>query len=116
MSATGTEAHVCADIVRPAVWWREQRDAFEGRQTLDPMFLQVSEKPCRSENGATYEPLYDKAALNAAVAAERDCRTCAHYLPHHRAGVLHCVCSTRCVDGGSYCRAGRVQQWRPDQA
>ena len=52
-----------------------------------------------------------RTQLDAAVAAERDCRTCAHYLPHHRAGVMHCTAPLRCVAGSSYCKAGRVQQW-----
>lgn len=58
--------------VRPSVWWREQRGAFEGPQTLAPMYLLGPEKPGSYDHGATYEPLYDQAALAAAVAAERE--------------------------------------------
>ncbi len=58
--------------VRPSVWWREQRGVFEGPQTLAPMYLLGPERPGSYESGATYEPLYDRAALEAAVAAERE--------------------------------------------
>lgn len=51
------------------------------------------------------------AYRRAAVAAERDCRTCANYTAHHRAGVMHCAAPARCVAASSYRRAGRVRAW-----
>lgn len=60
--------------VRPCAWLREQRDEYEGRASLAPlMILGHSEvKPHSALHGATYEPLYDRTALEAAVAAERE--------------------------------------------
>lgn len=60
--------------VRPRAWLREQRDEYEGLASLAPlMILGYSEvKPHSALHGATYEPLYDRAALEAAVAAERE--------------------------------------------
>lgn len=45
------------------------------------------------------------------VTAERDCRTCKHWTPHHRSDVMHCSAALRCVAGSSYKRAGVVQLW-----
>lgn len=47
----------------------------------------------------------------AAVVAERDCRTCKHWTPHHRADVMHCSSPLRCVAGSSHSRQGVVQLW-----
>ena len=52
--------------------------------------------------------LRDRAA---AVAAERDCRTCKNWTPHHRSDVMHCSAALRCVAGSSYRRQGMVQLW-----
>lgn len=45
------------------------------------------------------------------VAAERDCRTCKNWTPHHRSDVMHCSAALRCVAGSSYQRQGVVQLW-----
>lgn len=45
------------------------------------------------------------------VAAERDCRTCKHWTPHHRSDVMHCSAALRCVAGSSYRRQGVVRLW-----
>lgn len=45
------------------------------------------------------------------VVAERDCRTCKHWTPHHRSDVMHCSAALRCVAGSSYQRQGVVQLW-----
>lgn len=70
------EIRVCAwntiSKARPCAWLREQHDAFEGRQTLDPLFVLGDFRPCNFLNGATYEPLYDQAAFDAAVAELHD--------------------------------------------
>ena len=60
--------------VRPCAWLREQRDEYEGSASLAPlMILGHSEvKPHSALHGATYEPLYDRTALDAAVAAARE--------------------------------------------
>lgn len=50
---------------RPVAWLRQQRGAFEGRQTLDPLFVLGDFRPRNFLNGATYEPLYDQSALDA---------------------------------------------------
>lgn len=55
--------------------------------------------------------VYSQAALDAAVAAERDCRTCSNWTPHHRSDVMHCSAALRCVAGGSYQRQGVAQLW-----
>lgn len=52
--------------VRPVAWLREQRGAFEGSQTLDPLFVLGDYMPRNFLNGATYEALYDQAALQNA--------------------------------------------------
>ncbi len=44
--------------------------------------------------------------LSAALAAERDCRTCRNFR-----GTQHCHSVLRCVDGSSYKRQGVVQLW-----
>lgn len=68
------------------------------------------------ESAASFDVSYPHSAPHRAVllgdvAAERDCRTCAHYLPHHRAGVMHCTSALRCVGGDRHCKAGSVRQW-----
>lgn len=50
-------------------------------------------------------------AWQAAVRGQRDCRTCAHYAPHHYGEMLHCSAPLRCVDASSYKLAGGVQLW-----
>lgn len=45
------------------------------------------------------------------LAAERDCRTCKHWTPHHRSDVMHCSAALRCVAASSYQRQGVVQLW-----
>lgn len=44
-------------------------------------------------------------------ADERDCRTCAHYAPHHYGEMLHCASPIRCVGASSYKLSGGVQLW-----
>lgn len=48
---------------------------------------------------------------DAATSAERDCRTCTNWTPHHRSDVMHCSAALRCVSGSSYQRHGVVQLW-----
>ena len=56
-------------------------------------------------------PLYDQAALDAALALwPRDCRLCAHYrdgLTH----AAHCVSVLRCEDSSAYRATQPVQFW-----
>jgi hypothetical protein len=60
---------------------------------------------------ATLAPLYDQAALDAALALwPRDCRLCAHYrdgLTH----AAHCVSVLRCEDSSAYRATQPVQFW-----
>ena len=60
---------------------------------------------------SSYVEAYASAYAMREVAAERDCRTCCHYTPHHRAGVMHCSAPLRCVAGRSYTKTGKVQEW-----
>lgn len=73
--------------VRPCAWLREQRDEYEGPATLAPlMFLgDVGVKPHSALHGATYEPLYNAAALADAVAHER--QRCVRILEAYRVPV-----------------------------
>ena len=52
-------------------------------------------------------PLYDQDALDAAVAAARDCRTCAH----HTYASGGCVSALRCVGGDRYQPTQPRQLW-----
>lgn len=62
-----------------------------------------------------YSHAYSAEAMKAyaaqEVAAERDCRTCAHYAPHHYGEMLHCASPIRCVGASSYKLSGGVQLW-----
>jgi hypothetical protein len=99
--------------VRPCAWLREQRGEYEGPATLAPLMILGHSKvrPHASNHGATYEPLYDQAALDAALALwPRDCRLCAHYrdgLTH----AAHCVSVLRCEDSSAYRATQPVQFW-----
>lgn len=42
----------------PVAWLRDQRDTYEGRETLDPMWITGRTNPGRGINGATYSPLF----------------------------------------------------------
>lgn len=48
--------------------------------------------------------MYTRAALDAAVAAERDCRTCRHFRGQ-------CDSVVKCMDGSGYQRGGAVRLW-----
>ena len=50
-------------------------------------------------------------AWQAGAAAARDCRTCAHYTPHHYGEMLHCSAPLRCVEASSYKLSGGVELW-----
>jgi hypothetical protein len=58
-----------------------------------------------------YEDPFTADQVRAAIAAERDCRTCTHWTPHHRADVMHCSSPLRCVAGSAHKRQGVVQLW-----
>lgn len=47
-------------------------------------------------------------AVYAAVMAERDCRTCAHWTD-----TMQCSSPSRCFAGAAYKRQGIVQLWKP---
>lgn len=51
--------------------------------------------------------LYDQATLDAAIAAERDCRTCRNFSTHSGG----CVSVLRCTNANAYQRAGFRQYW-----
>lgn len=57
--------------------------------------------------GEPYKPLYDQSAIDAAVAAERDCRTCRNFSTHSGG----CVSVLRCTNANAYKRAGVIQYW-----
>lgn len=51
-------------------WVRDQRGDYEGRETLDPLFLLGSLDPGRGANGATYSPLV--GVIAAPVAQDKE--------------------------------------------
>ena len=93
--------------VRPDAWWaRAENGNIRAWTSAHAESLRLAK-----EVGFQLEPLYSQAALDAAVAAERDCRTCKSWTPHHRADVMHCSSPLRCVAGSAHKRQGVVQLW-----
>lgn len=60
--------------MEPVAWLREQRGCYEGSAVNSPLLIlgRSEVRPHNALCGATYEPLYDQAALDAALAAERE--------------------------------------------
>jgi hypothetical protein len=61
-------------------------------------------------HGVTQEHLERFTRLVLATA--RDCRTCMHWTPHHRADVWHCSSASRCVDASHCSPSGAVREWK----
>lgn len=61
--------------------------------------------------GGCYTEALVQKIVAEKVAAERDCRTCKNWTPHHRSDVIYCSAALRCVAGGSYQRQGVVKLW-----
>ena len=53
----------------PVAWLRDQRGIYEGRATLEPLFL-LGEMPPEPRNGATYSPLYEAPAAPSPAGGE----------------------------------------------
>ena len=92
--------------VRPRVWAR--KDQLQHASTRGGLLCAMYP---HTKGRADLEPLYDQAALDAALALwPRDCRLCAHYrdgLKH----AAHCVSVLRCEDSSAYRATQPVQFW-----
>lgn len=82
-----------SDAIKPVAWC-VGASYWQARESVPYMMLDEA------------EPLYDQATLDAAIAAERDCRTCKNF----RANSGGCVSVLRCTNGNEYKRAGIVLQ------
>lgn len=98
--------------VRPVAWMWMQAAWLEGDVRGRGWYSRIDrQKPRMPWMENNLQPLYDQAALDAALALRpRDCRLCAHYrdgLTH----AAHCVSVLRCEDSSAYRATQPVQFW-----
>ena len=93
---------------RPRAWLTTR--TLDGKQTLRLAETTANAEYARAHAHWKWEPLYDQAALDAALNLwPRDCRLCANYTT----SLGGCMSTVRCVDSDQYSATAPHQYWLP---